>query len=97
MTFLGTNTSDGSDWASITSTFTLLVNTDDTFYLDDDKNFTDSTEGGVMSEIGPLTAQYDNASIYGNRFVLLQDPTTLSASSAVSLKEDLLHQKREVD
>ncbi len=86
MTFLGSNDSSSDLWAAITSTITILVTTDDYVYIDDDYNFTDTTEGGVISEVGPLTAQYDNASIFGNRFVLINDPSALSATDTITFR-----------
>ncbi len=84
LTILGSN--DGTNWQEISITIHVLHTTSGKIYLDDDTNFSDTTEGGYISEVGPLTAQYDEANLFGNPFILMEDPTTLSSGNTVTFR-----------
>ncbi len=84
VTFLGST--DGNDWKEGSVTLYIIKTTTNKIYIDDDQDFADTTEGGFISEVGPLTTQYAQATIFGNPWILIDDPASLSASSTITFR-----------
>ncbi len=78
--------SDGNNWDELSTTLYVIVTTDDLVYIDDDMNFSDTTEGGVLSEVGPLSAQYAQATLFGNPWILMDNITALTSGNTITFR-----------
>ncbi len=84
VTFLAS--SDGNNWQESTITLYVIKTASNKIYIDDDQNFTDTTEGGVISEVGPITTQYGQATLFGNPWILMDDPTALVSGNTITFR-----------